>query len=76
MLETVLQEKIGHIILSYNISLLLHVPLLKIVVERIKCIFTINVGKEECVGFLCLEGEDGKVSGTCSSNIISKFSCF
>lgn len=52
MLETVLQEReAGHVILPYNISLLLRVALLQIVVERIKCIFTINLGKREYVVF-------------------------
>lgn len=50
-------------ILSYKISLLVQVPLLKVGVERIKYIFTINVGKEEYVVFLCSEREDSNISG-------------
>lgn len=46
-----------YVTLSYTIQLLLHVPLLQVVVEGIKCIFTLNVGKQECVGVLCLEEE-------------------
>lgn len=76
VLETVPNEKAGHIILSYNISLLLHVLLFTSCCKNNKLLFYDKCWEPRMCWFSCLEGKNCNVSGTCSGNIIKISSCF
>lgn len=68
VLETVLNENTGHIILSYNISLLLHALLLKHC--RNNKMHFYNKCWEQRTWFSCLEEENCSVSGNSFGDII------